>query len=106
MVGHGGSSAGSYLTDPTSPIPSHCASIVVTSTLRVNCISYMPFRKREYESVLMCDRHRGVIVYYFVFQVLGLFDEFEEAVRRVIRDVTFDRDIVVSVFETNIRMLG
>ena len=36
MVGHGGSSAGSYLTDPTSPIPSHCASIVTTSTLRVN----------------------------------------------------------------------
>ena len=25
MVGHGGSSAGSYLADPTSPIPSHCA---------------------------------------------------------------------------------
>ena len=36
MVGHGGSSAGSYLADPTSPTPSHCASIVVTSTLRVN----------------------------------------------------------------------
>ena len=36
MVGHGGSSAGSYLADPTSPIPSHCASIVVTSTLRAN----------------------------------------------------------------------
>ena len=35
MVGHGGGSAGSYLADPTSPIPSHCASIVVTSTLRV-----------------------------------------------------------------------
>ena len=35
MVGHGGSSAGSYLADPTSPIPSHCASIVATSTLRV-----------------------------------------------------------------------
>ena len=33
MVGHGGSSDGSYLADPTSPI--HCASIVVTSTLRV-----------------------------------------------------------------------
>ena len=31
-----GSSAGSYLADPTSPIPSHCASIVVTSTLGVN----------------------------------------------------------------------
>ena len=36
MVGHGGSSAGSYLADPTSPIPFHCASIVATSTLRVN----------------------------------------------------------------------
>ena len=36
MVGHGGSSAGSYLADPTSSIPSHCASIVTTSTLRVN----------------------------------------------------------------------
>ena len=31
MVGHGGSSAGSYLADPTSPIPSHCASIVATA---------------------------------------------------------------------------
>ena len=38
MVGHGGSSAGSYLADPTSPIPSHCASIVVTSTVRVNLL--------------------------------------------------------------------
>ena len=35
MVGHGGSSAGSYLADPTSPIPSHCASIVPTCTARV-----------------------------------------------------------------------
>ena len=35
MVGQGGSSAGLYLADPTSPIPSHCASIVVTSTVRV-----------------------------------------------------------------------
>ena len=40
MVGHGGSSAGSYLADPTSPIPSHCASIVATSTLRVNHIQF------------------------------------------------------------------
>ena len=41
-VGHGGSSAGSYLADPTSPIPSHCALIVATSTVRVNnesCLS-------------------------------------------------------------------
>ena len=38
MVGHGGSSAGSYLADPTSPVPSHCASIVATSTVRVKCL--------------------------------------------------------------------
>ena len=36
--GMGGSSAGSYLADPTSLIPSHCASIVATSTLRVNVL--------------------------------------------------------------------
>ena len=48
MLGHGGSSAGSYLADPTSPNPlalccnypfSKCPSaskIVVTSTVRVN----------------------------------------------------------------------
>ena len=39
MVGHGGSSAGSNLADPTSPIPAHCASIVATSILRV-VVSY------------------------------------------------------------------
>ena len=36
--GMGESSAGSYLADPTSPIPSYCASIVATSTLRVNML--------------------------------------------------------------------
>ena len=41
MVGHGGSSAGSYLADPTSPIPSHCASVVATSTARVNSIQFV-----------------------------------------------------------------
>ena len=39
MVGHGGSSAGSYLADPTSPIPSHCASIVATTTVRVKYLA-------------------------------------------------------------------
>ena len=37
----GESSAGSYLADPTSPIPSHCASVVTTSTVRVKGISYV-----------------------------------------------------------------
>ena len=40
MVGHGGSSAGSYLAAPTSPISSHCASVVATSTVRVKSSSW------------------------------------------------------------------
>ena len=39
-------------------------------------------------------------------KVLGYVEEFEKAVRLVIRDVSFDNDVVVSVFETNIRVLG
>ena len=38
--------------------------------------------------------------------VLGDMAEFEKAVELIIRDVTFDTDVIVSVFETNIRMLG
>lgn len=38
--------------------------------------------------------------------VLGDFSEFNRAIKLVIKDVTFDHDIVVSVFETNIRILG
>lgn len=37
---------------------------------------------------------------------LFAFKEFENAVRKAISSVTFDRDIVVSLFETNIRVLG
>ena len=33
-------------------------------------------------------------------------EEFEKAVHLIVEDVTFDTDIVVSVFETNIRVLG
>ena len=54
MVGHGGSSAGSYLADPTSPIPSHCASIVATSTVRVNlCANILNYiLKNTYDRTL------------------------------------------------------
>ena len=38
--------------------------------------------------------------------VLGDIEEFDRALRLVIKDVSFDSDIVVSVFETNIRMVG
>ena len=38
--------------------------------------------------------------------LLGKLKEFEKAVENVIETVNFDSDIVVSVFETNIRMIG
>lgn len=39
-------------------------------------------------------------------QVLNKLEEFEEAVRKTVKDVRLDNDVVVSVFETNIRVLG
>lgn len=38
--------------------------------------------------------------------ILGDLEEFESAVKLVIKNVQFDSDIIVSVFETNIRMVG
>ncbi|XP_051956448.1 ER degradation-enhancing alpha-mannosidase-like protein 3 isoform X2 [Xyrauchen texanus] len=38
--------------------------------------------------------------------LLNKLDEFEEAVKKTVSDVRLDNDIVVSVFETNIRVLG
>lgn len=37
---------------------------------------------------------------------MGEYDEFERAARLVVDKVRFDADVVVSVFETNIRMVG
>ena len=41
MLGHGGSSAGSYLADPTSPIPSHCAVIILFQSVAVHQLSWL-----------------------------------------------------------------
>ena len=38
--------------------------------------------------------------------LLGEYKEFRRTVRKVVRGLSFDRDITVSVFETNIRILG
>lgn len=38
--------------------------------------------------------------------MMGDIDEFQVAIKKIIRDLNFDMDITVSVFETNIRMLG
>ena len=41
MLGHGGSSAGLYLADPTSPIPSHCAVIILFQSVPVHKLSWL-----------------------------------------------------------------
>ena len=60
MVGHGGSSAGSYLADPTSPIPSHCASIVATKTLRVKpSLSKWKWSAGQKDNIMDIDSEMG-----------------------------------------------
>ena len=45
MVGHGGSSAGSYFADPTSPIPSHCAVIILFKSVAVHQLSWLALKE-------------------------------------------------------------
>ena len=51
-------------------------------------------------------KSEDIALLLLLWQVLGDVEEFEKAVHLVIEDVTFDTDVVVSVFETNIRVLG
>ena len=43
---------------------------------------------------------------YNCLQVIGEIDEFSNAIQRVVKDVRVDADLVISVFETSIRVLG
>ena len=45
MVGHGASSASSYLTDPTSPIPSHCAVVILCKSVPVHQLSWLAIQE-------------------------------------------------------------
>ena len=66
MVGHGGSSAGSYLADPTSPIPSHCASIVATSTLRVKLsVSILTHAQQPDNTSFLTNTSTSWIFYHY-----------------------------------------
>ena len=69
MVGHGGSSAGSYLANPTSPIPCHCASIVVTNTLRVK-ISFLLLQKQTLSPYCINSRN-PLTVYLIICSSIG-----------------------------------
>lgn len=56
--------------------------------------------------ILLLFANSFVLVICVRTQVLNKLDEFEDAVRKAVSDVRFDNDVVVSVFETNIRVLG
>ena len=45
MVGYWGSSAGSYLTDPTSPMPSHYAVIILFKSVPVHQLSWLALQE-------------------------------------------------------------
>lgn len=53
---------------------------------------------------LLCTT--GLTCVLYVDQLLNRMEEFEEAVKKTVTDVRLDNDVVVSVFETNIRVLG
>ena len=86
MVGHGGSSAGSYLADPTSPIPSHCTSIVVTSTVRVNSIDRLhnwPQKEKLYGAHLKLA-HRVLQHKIITIKVLSFFAKYQSFMTPVV----------------------
>ena len=51
MGGHEGSSAGSYLADPTSPIPSNCAVTILFKNVPVHQLSWLVRIMNGYESI-------------------------------------------------------
>ena len=60
MLGHGGSSAGSYLADPTSPIPSHCAVIILFQSVTVHQLSWLALQELN-EFVSLITLNLGVV---------------------------------------------
>uniref|UniRef100_A0A3P9NQ96 alpha-1,2-Mannosidase n=1 Tax=Poecilia reticulata TaxID=8081 RepID=A0A3P9NQ96_POERE len=69
--------------------------------------SYMKYAYPADELMPLSCKGR-VLVFLLVAraQVLNKLDEFDDAVKKAVRDVRLDNDVVVSVFETNIRVLG
>ena len=81
MIGHGGSSAGLYLADPTSPIPSHCASVVATSTLRVNDLQCLLTNARVLPCTLTKHNNTESSISFPSFPVVSLYINLQENAR-------------------------
>lgn len=72
-------------------------------TLVVSRIFFLLLQFFKTKCVVNCSTY---VYIFFFLKLLNKTTEFEDAVRRVLSDVRLDNDIVVSVFETNIRVLG
>ena len=98
MVGHGGSIASSYLADPTSPIPSHCASIVATSTVRVNVCMDLPFDKQTTSRFITgftsYDLHTLVSHYY---DTAGIRKKYHYIQTTKISSINFNCFVIVGI---------
>lgn len=80
---------------------------VLTDTDRHSGYSCGEWRKTNVDGFCLFFKFRSIRLFvFFCWQLLNKTTEFEAAVRRVLSDVRLDNDIVVSVFETNIRVLG
>ena len=75
MVEHGGSSAGSYLADPTSPIPSHCAVSILFKSVPVHQLSWLALLRVKYPSFTSVPNCRfcNVILLTGLFAVLKVY---------------------------------
>ena len=71
MVGHGGSSAGSYLADPTSSIPSHCGVIILFKSVAVHQLSWLALKELKCKS-------QGTGVFVSAFDSYKWYDVLDE----------------------------
>ena len=55
MVGDEGCSAGSYLSDPTCPIPSHCAVIILFESVSVHQLSRLALQELSWMSFMSSE---------------------------------------------------
>ena len=74
MVGHGGCSAGSYLVNPTSPIPSHCAVVIVLfKSVPVHQLSWLALWRiiwYEYYDTFTFTVHISLLLQDLIIEVI------------------------------------
>lgn len=81
-------------------------SLTLVDTLDTLVVNIFQLYYRKFIKIIIISSSTYKRAICLCSQVLGDLEEFENAVRLVTKDVTFNTDVIVSLFETNIRMLG